>query len=138
MLVCCGAVRCVGGVHIVNFLRPVKARRSEEDRACGALLGQAGGRCVKWPTAGEVLGGTHLQWGLGRGLEPPHTQTPADGSRGVVMRSGPCGAGLWALREGVCRQAMCVRGEAALTGIKWHTAPQKHSSSRSLHLNPLP
>ena len=72
---------------------------------------------MKWPTAGEVLGGTHLQWGLGRGLEPPHTQTPADGSRGVVMRAGLCGAGLWALREGVCRQAMCVRGEAA---PDWH------------------
>ena len=36
----CAAVRCgVGIVRIVNFLRPVKARHSEEDRACGALVG---------------------------------------------------------------------------------------------------
>ena len=67
---------------------------------------------MKWPNAGEVLGGTHLRWGLGRCLEPPHTH-PANGSRRVVMRSGPCCASLRALREGVCRQVVCVWGEAA-------------------------
>ena len=41
------------------------------------LAGRTGGRCVrgvKWPTTSEVLGGTHSQWGLGKGLEPPHTR----------------------------------------------------------------
>ena len=63
----------------VNALRPVKARHSEGDCACGALLGRVGGRWVEWPIAGEVLGGTHSQWGLGKGLEPPHTLAPRMG-----------------------------------------------------------
>ena len=75
----CAAVQCdVGGVRIAN-LRPVKARLSEEGRACGALGGQVGGWCVEWPSAGEVLGGTHLCWGLGKCLEPPHTLAPQMG-----------------------------------------------------------
>ena len=56
------------------------------------LAGLTGAECVRgmlWPTASEVLGGTHSQWGLGKGLEPPHTLAPRMGPRGVVVRSGP-------------------------------------------------
>ena len=44
--------------------------------------GAIGAKCVrgvKWPTVSEVLGGTHSQWGLGEGLEPPHTLAPRIG-----------------------------------------------------------
>ena len=46
------------------------------------LAGRTGEKCVrgeKWPTVSEVLGGTHSQWGLGEGLEPPHTLAPRIG-----------------------------------------------------------
>ena len=55
----CGRVRCVWW------------------EAWDELAGLTGAECVRgvlWPTASEVLGGTHSRQGLCKGLEPPHTQ----------------------------------------------------------------
>ena len=63
---CCGA--CAVEVRVVHSL--------------GETRGAYWARCVRgvlWPTASVVLGGTHSQWGLGKGLEPPHTLAPRMG-----------------------------------------------------------
>ena len=49
--------------------------------------------------------------GAGKGPGAPSHAAPADGSRRVVVRLGPCWADLWALWEGVCREAVCVWGK---------------------------